>query len=84
METSRAPLVGLCIGLLYCVLLIFVLPLEWFVGVEIPVWVYQFAYYTYRSLRYITVTGFYIVTLIVYWKTHTFLPKEELQKEMEQ
>ena len=83
-ETSRVPLIGLCIGLLYCVLLMLVLPLEWFVGAEIPVWVYQFAYYTYRSLRYVTVTGFYIVTLIVYWKTHTFLPKEELQKEIEQ
>ena len=42
-ETSRVPLIGVCIGLLYCVLLMLVLPLEWFVGAEIPVWLYQFA-----------------------------------------
>lgn len=83
-ETSRAPLIGLCIGVVYCVLLMLVLPMEWFMGIQIPAFLYQFAYYAYRSVRNITVAGFYIVTLIVYWKTHTFVPKEELQKETEQ
>ena len=81
-ETSRVPLIGLCVGLVYCVFLALVI-VSWMMGMETPQTVYQFTYYAFRGVRFITVTGFYLVTLIVYWKTHTFLPKEELQKEIE-
>ena len=81
-ETSRVPLIGLCVGMAYCVLLVLVI-VFWMTGLGTPAAVYQFAYYAFRSLRFISVTGFYIVTLIIYWKTHTFVSKEELQKEIE-
>lgn len=81
-ETSRVPLIGLCAGLAYCVFLVLVV-VFWMIGVETPPAVYQFTYHAFRGVRFITVTGFYLLTLVVYWKTHTFLPKEELRKEIE-
>ena len=81
-ETSKVPLIGLCIGLVYCVFLVLVV-VSWMMGMETPPTVYQFTYYAFRGVRFITETGFYLVMSVVYWKTHTFLPKEELQKEIE-
>ena len=83
-ETSRVPLIGLCVGVVYCVFLVLVFVVEYWMGMRIPQFVFQLTFYTHRSMRFISVAAFYIMTLIVYWKTHTFVPKEESQKEIEQ
>ena len=83
-ETSRVPLIGLCVGVIYCVFLVLVFVVEYWMGVRIPQFVFQLTFYTHISMRFMSVAAFYVMTLIVYWKTHTFVPKEELQKEIEQ
>ena len=83
-ETSRVPLIGLCIGLGYCA----VSMLYWsllFAGIEA-----EFLFKVFHdalvlgSTKMMTFTGFYIVLLIYYLKTHTFVPNEELMKEIEE
>lgn len=78
-ETSRLPLIGLVIGLAYCV----VGMLYWVLGIlEFDtVWIIKIAPYVNRNLRVISFIGFYAVLLIVYCKTHIFVSREELQKE---
>ncbi|MBQ9091344.1 MAG: hypothetical protein IJY52_03630 [Anaerotignum sp.] len=83
-ETSRIPLIGLGIGAVYCVFLVLVVFVEYWMGVQIPTFIFQLTYYTHWSLRFVSVTAFYIVILVMYMKMHTFVPKEDLRKEMEQ
>lgn len=82
-ETSRVPLIGLCVGVVYCAFLVLVFFMEYWMGVQLPTLLFQLTYYTYRSMRFVSVTAFYVVVLVVYFKTHTFVPKEELQKKIE-
>lgn len=75
-ETSRVPMVGLVIGWVSSILIIVV-----FLG-------FLHSYLgglllRYGSRRDFLFAGFYTVVLLWYWKTHTFLSKEELQKEIE-
>lgn len=83
METSRIPLIGFGVGVVYCAILVLVFLVEW-AGVQMPTFLFQFTFFTNRSVRFVTVTGFYVVAFIRYLKMYTFVPKEELQKEIEQ
>ena len=83
-ETSRVPLIGLCIGLGYCAMSMLYWPLI-FSGIEAE---FLFKLFNYAivlgSTRMITFSGFYLVLLVYYLKNHRFVTKEELQKEMEE
>jgi len=83
-ETSRIPFTGLAVGVAYCIILVLVFIAEYWIGVQIPQFLFQLTFYTHQSMRFISVAAFYIVVLVLYWKTHTFLPKEELQKAVEE
>ena len=82
-ETSRVPLIGLCVGLGYCAMSMLYWPL-FFAGIEAE---FLFKIFNYAivlgSTRMITFTGFYLVLLVYYLKNHRFVKKEELQKETE-
>lgn len=75
-ETSRVPMVGLVIGWVSSILIIVVFLgfLHSYLGGLLM---------RYGSRRDFLFAGFYTVVLLWYWKTHTFLSKEELQKEIE-
>lgn len=75
-ETSRVPMIGLVIGWASSILIIVVFlsfPRNYLGGLLLR----------YGSRRDFLFAGFYTVVLLWYWKTHTFLSKEELQKEIE-
>lgn len=75
-ETSRVPLIGLLIGWASSILIIVVFlsfPRNYLGGLLLR----------YGSRRDFLFAGFYTVVLLWYWKTHTFVSKEELQKETE-
>ena len=75
-ETSRAPLIGLLIGWASSILIIVVFfrfPGNYLGGLLLR----------YGSRRDFLFAGFYTAVLLWYWKTHTFVSKEELQKETE-
>lgn len=76
-ETSRVPLIGLVIGWASSILIIvvFFCFLGSYLGGLLLV---------YGSRRDFLYAGFYTVLLIWYWKTHTFVSKEELQKGIEE
>ncbi len=75
-ETSRVPMIGLVIGWVSSILIIVVFLgfLHSYLGGLLM---------RYGSRRDFLFAGFYTVVLLWYWKTHTFLSKEELQKEIE-
>ena len=83
-ETSRVPLIGLCVGLGYCALSMLYWPLI-FAGIEAE---FLFKLFNHSIVlggtRMITFIGFYLVLLVYYLKTHKFVKKEELQKETEE
>ena len=79
-ETSRVPLVGLFIGWVISIGILIFFFLPYFVGDSLKISGYL---WTYGSREDFLFAGYYTALLIWYWKTHTFLPKEELQKEME-
>ena len=83
-ETSRVPLIGLCVGLGYCALSMLYWPLI-FAGIEAE---FLFKMFNYALVsggtRMLTFSGFYLVLLVYYLKTHKFVKKEELQKETEE
>lgn len=79
-ETSRVPMIGLVLGWMFSIgfVLFFFLP---FLGVSSRIAGY---FWTYSSREDFLFAGYYTVLLIWYWKTHTYVSKEELQKEIEQ
>lgn len=80
-ETSKAPLIGLCIGLIYSVVLFSYWPLAALgIGAD---FLYRFAKEAYGSTRIVTVMGFYIVLLIYYVKTNAITKKKEPMKSIE-
>ena len=83
-ETSRVPLIGLCIGFAYCIFSILYWPL-FILGIEANFLYRLFNYaLVLGGTRMITFTGFYLVLLVYYLKNHRFVTKEELQKEIEE
>ena len=80
-EISKIPLVGLCFGLIYCVILCMYWPLGMFISRDALYRFYMIVGEGYRTARTITVLGFYVVLAIIYKKTRTYIPKEKL-KEM--
>lgn len=80
-ETSKVLLFGLCIGLIYSVVLFSYWPLAALgIGAD---FLYRFAKEAYGSTRIVTVMGFYIVLLIYYVKTSVIVKKEETKKSNE-
>ena len=80
-ETSKVPLIGLCIGLIYNVVLFSYWPLAALgIGAD---FLYRFAQEAYGSTRIVTVMGFYIVLLLYYVKNRTYVTKVELMKGIE-
>ena len=78
-ETSKIPMIGLYIGLAYCVVLCMYWPLSMFISREALYRFYMIVGEGFRNSRIITVLGFYIVLTIVYMKTRIYIPKEELE-----
>ena len=87
-ETSKIPMIGLYIGLAYCVVLCMYWPLSMFISREALYRFYMIVGEGYRTARTITVLGFYVVLAIIYMKTRTYIsqeePREMLKKENEQ
>lgn len=82
-ETSRVPLIGFCIGLGYCALA----QLWWilvFLGFshEETAWILKLVPFANGGYAMFTFLGFYAGLLILYCKTHTFVSKEDLKKEI--
>ncbi|WP_458407226.1 hypothetical protein [Anaerotignum sp.] len=80
-ETSRLPLIGLGIGWIISIGILIFFFLPYFLGVSLKITGYI---WTYGSREDFLFAGYYTALLIWYWKTHTFVPKEELEKEIEQ
>ncbi|MBQ3567920.1 MAG: hypothetical protein IJA25_03205 [Anaerotignum sp.] len=79
-ETSRVPLIGLVAGWVISmgILIFFFLP--YFLEASLKISGYL---WTYGSREDFLFAGYYTALLVWYWKTHTFLSKEELQKKIE-
>ena len=80
-ETSRIPLFGLFIGWVISIGILIFFFLPYFIGDPLKISGYL---WTYGSREDFMFAGYYTALLVWYWKTHSFLPKEELQKKTEQ
>lgn len=77
METSRIPLIGLIIGIIYLVLASLYWPFLFFGGINAEI-LYKLLPARGGETQIYIFLGFYIFLMIFYLKTHTFVTKEEL------
>lgn len=80
-ETSRLPLIGLVIGWIISISILILFFLPFFLNIHARITGYIWVYGGREDFMF---AGFYTALLIWYWKTHTYVSKEELQKEIEQ
>lgn len=81
-ETSKAPKIGLIIGLVYCVVSSLYLPVFFISSIGFEVLSNLYPTYGGDTQLHIFL-GFYVFLLIFYLKNHTFVTKEELMKGIE-
>lgn len=75
-ETCKIPMIGLCIGLVYCA----VIAICWlllFIGIQVDVMWWILPMHGGLTKAYLFL-GYYIVLLIVYRKTRVRIPKENV------
>ncbi len=77
-ETSKIPMIGLCIGLIYCVVIAFCWLLL-FIGIQVDVMWRILPMHGGLTKAYLLL-GYYIVLLIVYRKTRVWIPQENAPK----
>ena len=83
METSRIPLIGLVVGALYLVFSSLYWPFLFLGGINVEI-LYKLLPARGGETQIHIFLGFYVFLLIFYLKTHTFVSKEELMKEIEE
>lgn len=81
-ETSKAPKIGLIIGLVYCVVSSLYVPVFFISSMGFEVLWNLYPTYGGDTQLHIFL-GFYVFLLIFYLKNHTFVTKEELMKGIE-
>jgi len=74
-ESNRFSLIGLCIGLVYCVVVFLYWPLG-VMGIDVS-FLNLIGVYAYGNLRMVSIMGFYAVLLFVYCKNRISFSKEE-------
>lgn len=81
-ETSKAPKIGLIIGLVYCITAALYWPIFFISGIGVEALLTLFPLRGGETQIHIFL-GFYVFLLVFYLKNHTYVTKEELMKGIE-